>query len=97
MGQVEQAGVSVRALPAHQERGYELPSLATAVTRSFSDEARAGISQDSGVWFPEPVVDMCLRSDRYDQQLTLLHFERDHAWNDDEEVVTDAFDRFTAM
>lgn len=74
---------------------YELPSVATAVTRSFSDEARAGIPQDSGIWFPEPVIEMCLRSDRYDQELTLLHFERQQAWNDDEEPVVDAFDRFT--
>ena len=75
---------------------YELPRLATAVTQSFSDEAKAGIPQDSGVWFPEPVVEMCLRSDRYDQELTLLHFERDRAWNDDDEINADAFDRFTA-
>ena len=75
---------------------YELPRLATAVTRSFSDEAKAGIPQDTGVWFPEPVVEMCLRSDRYDQELTLLHFERDRAWNDDDEIIADAFDRFTA-
>jgi hypothetical protein len=26
-------------------------------------------------WFDEPVVEMCLRSDRYDQELTLLQFE----------------------
>lgn len=75
---------------------YELPRLATAVTRSFSDEAKAGIPQDSGVWFPEPVVEMCLRSDRYDQELTLLHFERDRAWSDDDEIIADAFDCFTA-
>jgi len=75
---------------------YELPSLATAVTRSFSEEARAGIPQGSGVWFSEPVVEMCLRSDRYDQELTLLHFERQHAWSDDEEPFADSFDRFNA-
>jgi Zn-dependent peptidase ImmA (M78 family) len=74
---------------------YELPSVATAVTRLFSDEARVGILQDGGIWFPEPVIEMCLCSDRYDQELTLLHFERQHAWNDDEETVVDAFDRFT--
>jgi hypothetical protein len=39
---------------------------------------------------------MCLRSDRYDQELTLLHFERDRAWSDDDEIIADAFDRFTA-
>jgi hypothetical protein len=75
---------------------YELPRLATAATRSFSDEARAGIPQASGIWFSEPVIEMCLRSDRYDQELTLLHFEHQQAWDDDEEPIVDSFDRFTA-
>ena len=75
---------------------YELPPLATAVTRNFVDETKAGIEQAAGVWFPEPVVEMCLRSDRYDQEYTLLHFERERTWNFDEEPVLDAFDRFQA-
>jgi hypothetical protein len=73
---------------------FELPALATAVTRDFSEEAKSGIAQDSGVWFPEPVIEMCLRSDRYDQEFTLLHFETAGADHCDEEAVTDSFDRF---
>lgn len=73
---------------------YELPSLATAVTRGFTDETRAGIQQDSGVWFPEPVIEMCLRSDRYDQELTLLHFESNGPRHQEEEEIRDSFDRF---
>ena len=73
---------------------YELPSLATAVTRGFTDETRAGIQQDSGVWFPEPVIEMCLRSDRYDQELTLLHFESNGPRHQEEEEISDSFDRF---
>lgn len=73
---------------------YELPALATAVTRGFTDEAKAGIQQDSGVWFPEPVVEMCLRSDRYDQELTLLHFESNGPRHQEEEEISDSFDRF---
>lgn len=72
---------------------YELPSLATAVTRGFTDETRAGIQQDSGVWFPEPVIEMCLRSDRYDQELTLLHFESNGPRHQEEEEISDSFDR----
>lgn len=74
----------------------QLPALATAVTRSFSEEAKAGIPQESGTWFPEPVVEMCLRSDRYDQELTLLHFERQSVWQNDDEPIEDTFDRFAA-
>ena len=73
---------------------FELPALSTAVTRDFSEEAKAGIAQDRGVWFAEPVVEMCLRSDRYDQEFTLLHFESKGAWHQDEEEVLDTFDRF---
>lgn len=54
---------------------FELPVRAIAARRDFTDEAKAGISQEAGVWFPEPLIEMCVRSDRYDLELTLLHFE----------------------
>jgi Zn-dependent peptidase ImmA (M78 family) len=74
---------------------YELPALATAVTRGFTEETKAGIQQRRDVWFPEPVIEMCLRSDRYDQELTLLHFEDSGpAHQDEEEEASDSFDRF---
>ena len=73
---------------------YELPMLASAITRNFSQEAKSGIPQNAGVWFPEPVVEMCLRSDRYDQELTLLHFETRSPWEHEEEAFEDSFDRF---
>jgi Zn-dependent peptidase ImmA (M78 family) len=53
----------------------ELPGQAIASRREFTDEGKTGIAQDAGVWFPEPLVEMCIRSDRYDQELTLLHFD----------------------
>lgn len=56
---------------------YELPSQATAVRGEFTEEVLNGIEQPAGVWFPEPVVEMCLRSDRYDQEITLLHMGND--------------------
>ncbi len=74
----------------------ELPALATAVTRNFSEEAKAGILQSAGVWFPEQVVEMCLRTERYDQEYTLLHFEKERSWEHEEEVVGDCYDRFSA-
>ena len=74
---------------------FELPSLSTAVSQSFTEEAKAGLSQPKDVWFPEPVVEMCIRSNRYDQELTLLHFEADAPWQHDEEIIVDTFDRFS--
>jgi hypothetical protein len=53
---------------------YELPAQAAAARSDYSDEARQGIMQPANVWFPEPVLEMCLRSGRYDQEITLLHF-----------------------
>ena len=74
---------------------FELPSLATAVTNSFSDETSSGIQQPAGVWFPEPVLEMCIRSDRYDLEMTLLHLERSGPVYQEEEADEDTFDRFT--
>lgn len=76
---------------------FELPALATAVTRNFTEDTRAGIAQDAGVWFPEAVLEMCIRSDRYDQEYTLLHFEKDRVWDHEEEMVSDTFDVFNRL
>lgn len=54
---------------------FELPESAMAVTGEHADEAKQGLWRDPGVWFPEPVLEMCIRSARYDVELTLLHFE----------------------
>ena len=60
---------------------YSLPALSTAVTRNFVEETKVGIEQEAGVWFSEPLIEMCFRSDRYDQEYTLLHFERERVWD----------------
>lgn len=73
---------------------YELPGLAIAARGEFSDETFTGIHQQSGVWFDEPVIEMCLRSDRYDQELTLLQFEHRGPKPQEEEPVEDVLDRF---
>ena len=54
---------------------YELPSEAFAARRDYTDRALTGISQPAGVWFAESVHEMCFRSDRYDQEITVLQFE----------------------
>lgn len=74
---------------------FELPAKAVAARREYTDEAKRGMPQAAGVWFPEPLVEMCIRSDRYDQELTLLHFE-DGAprFLPEEPVEEDTLDRF---
>ena len=73
---------------------FELPAKAFAAKRDYSDDSLAGITQQAGVWFPEPVHEMCLRSERYDQEITLLQFEADGPRYQPEEKITDIFDRF---
>jgi len=73
---------------------FELPQSATAVTKNYCDETETGIQRPSDVWFPEPVLEMCIRSERYDQEMTLLHLERSAPIHQEEEDVADTFDRF---
>jgi hypothetical protein len=54
---------------------FELPSLATGASGEHSKERRLGIVQEPGVWFAEPVLEQCLRSERYDLDFTLLHLD----------------------
>ncbi|WP_024920127.1 MULTISPECIES: ImmA/IrrE family metallo-endopeptidase [unclassified Afipia] len=73
---------------------FELPMQAFAARRDYSDRALIGITQQAGIWFPEPVHEMCFRSDRYDQEITLLQFEADGPRFQAEEEEADVFDRF---
>lgn len=73
---------------------YELPSQAFAAKGDYSDAALTGIVQQAGVWFPEPVHEICLRSDRYDQEITVLQFEADGPRFQEEEEESDVFDHF---
>ncbi|MGE0769642.1 MAG: ImmA/IrrE family metallo-endopeptidase [Hyphomicrobiaceae bacterium] len=73
---------------------FELPVQAFAARGDYSDTALGGTMQAAGVWFPEPVHEMCFRSDRYDQEITILQFESDGPRFQAEEEETDVFDRF---
>jgi hypothetical protein len=73
---------------------FELPGSSLAVQREFSDVAKTGVEQEPGVWFPEPTVEMCVRSDRYDQEMTLLHFEGLSGWRPSAIVEPDTLDLF---
>lgn len=74
---------------------YELPASASAVTKDFRQETVDGISQPAGVWFDEPVVEMCISSKRYEQEMTLLHLPRTELVHHADEIDEDAFDKMT--
>lgn len=74
---------------------FELPPAPTAATGDFRHETAQGIEQPAGIWFPEPVTEMCIRSDRYDLEMTLLHLPRQAPVHQDEEDEEDTFDWFT--
>ncbi|MDE0925061.1 ImmA/IrrE family metallo-endopeptidase [Aurantimonas coralicida] len=80
---------------ATRDTVFELPSASTAVTGDHSDEARSGILRPKGCWFGEPVVEMCIRSERYDQEITLLHLDDAGPKWQEEEAVEDAYDRLS--
>jgi Zn-dependent peptidase ImmA (M78 family) len=75
---------------------YELPKASAAARRDYSDASRTGVLQAANTWFPEAAFEMCLRSDSYDLEITLLHFERMPPSFEDQAGERDAFDQFVA-
>jgi Zn-dependent peptidase ImmA (M78 family) len=73
---------------------YEHPATSLAGRKEFTEEAKTGVEQPAGVWFPEPVVEMCVRSDRYDQEMTLLHFGARPDWQPNAAFEPDTLDLF---
>lgn len=71
---------------------FELPQLSATVRQDF--DASTGVKHPGGVWFDEPATEMCFRSDRYDQEITLLHFDSLGPREQADEPVEDVFDRF---
>ncbi|GAB5426654.1 MAG: ImmA/IrrE family metallo-endopeptidase [Devosia indica] len=73
---------------------FELPSDSIAARAEFNEETRAGIEQPPGTWFGEQVVEMAIRSDRYDREITILHLDDRGPVYQEEELVEDSFDQF---
>lgn len=69
---------------------FELPQLSATVRQDF--DASTGVRHPAGVWFNEPATEMCFRSDRYDQEITLLHFDSLGPRFQSEEVTEDVFE-----
>jgi Zn-dependent peptidase ImmA (M78 family) len=75
---------------------FELPSTSCVGRDDFSDEARQGMSHPANVWFAEPVEEISIRSDRFDQAFTILHLGREvRGYSTPELGIEDTFDRFT--
>lgn len=75
---------------------FELPVQSIAARGDYeAEESATGISQPAGVWFDEPVVEMCIRADRWDREITILHFDNRDPVDQGEELIEDVFDRFT--
>jgi Zn-dependent peptidase ImmA (M78 family) len=73
---------------------FELPANAIAARREFTEEAKAGIQQDRDIWLNQPAIEMCFRSERYDQEITLLHFGAAERWFEAEPQEEDTYDAF---
>ena len=70
-----------------------MPERCLSSRREFGDEALKGI-RHAGVWFGEPVLEMCMRTDRYDMELTLLHFDNKGPFFQAEDDVEDSYTQF---
>ncbi|OWV68087.1 hypothetical protein ATY76_14370 [Rhizobium sp. R339] len=73
---------------------FELPAASLAVSKLSRDESLEGIQQKAGVWFPEPTFEMCMRTDRYDFELTLLHLEGTAPAYQAEDEFQDSYTQF---
>jgi IrrE N-terminal-like domain len=75
---------------------YQLPQPAAAAQRQFTEETKAGFEQPVGAWgFPERCVEMCIRAERYDQEITLLHFDASGpAYFEEGPNLEDAYEHF---
>lgn len=73
---------------------FELPQGSATVSKAY--DTAAGIKHPSGVWFDEAATEFCFRAERYDQEITLLHFGGLGPRYQAEEPLEDTFDRFSS-
>jgi len=74
----------------------EIPPASLVGRHEFTHRARQGAAHTAGIWFDEDCEEITLRSDKYDQSITLLHFANAAPRSDygEEEGVEDTFQRF---
>jgi hypothetical protein len=75
----------------------EVPASSLVGLQEFTDRARLGVTQPAGVWLDEDCHEITLRSDNYDQSITVLHFANAAPRSSGAEEVglQDTFERFT--
>lgn len=73
---------------------FEMPEASLAVRKVPAQEALIGVQQKAGIWFPEPTIEMCMRSEKYDFELTLLHFEGKGPAYQAEDNLEDSYTKF---
>lgn len=74
---------------------FELPPLSATASKTF--DGVLGVRHAPGVWFDEPVLELCIRAERYDQEITLLHFDHAAPRAQAKSLVEDVFDKFNAV
>jgi len=86
-------------------RGFSPPpttsyphNLSRRHARFQKSQKQASLNR-GGVWgFPDAPLEMCIRSERYDQEITLLHFEKNGpVYQQEEDEPEDTYDRFMNM
>ena len=55
----------------------EVPSVSLLGRADLADVGREGVDHPPGVWFSEHCHEITIHSDKYDQSLAILHFDRD--------------------
>ena len=75
----------------------EVPVNSLVGLQEFTDLARSGVTQSAEVWLGEDCQEMTLRSDNYDQSISVLHFANAAPRSSSVEEVglQDTFERFT--
>lgn len=73
---------------------FEMPEASLAVRKPPTNESLEGVQQKAGVWFPEPAIEMCMRSDKFDFELTLLQFEGKAPAYQAEDEFEDSYTQF---
>ena len=68
------------------------PAHSLAGRRDFGDLGREAVEHPADVWFPEACFEITMNSDRYDQSITILHFDGRPAFELEDVAEEDAFD-----
>ncbi|MGO9547872.1 MAG: ImmA/IrrE family metallo-endopeptidase [Rhodomicrobium sp.] len=75
----------------------EVPAASLVDRRDIAEILRDGIDHPAGIWFDERCRQLSIFSDRYDQVISILHFDNNSARSNhfEEPPEEDTFDRFS--